>query len=170
MSGYDFAAVKALVVDDNVHMRELTRAMLRGLGIPDPREAADGDVALKIAAEAVPDLILTDLRMDPMDGIELVRRIRNPEAPYAYAGVIMMTAHSEYELICAARDAGTTEFLAKPISVQTLAGRITEIIERPRPFIRSKRYFGPDRRRRRDNASQSPRRRSTDGRVAGVAD
>src|SRR5262245_45191672 len=138
MSGYDFQSVKALVVDDNEHMRQLTRAMLRGLGIADAREAGDGEVALQIAAETVPDLIVTDLRMGPMDGIELVRRIRDPEAPYAYAGIIMMTAHSEYELICAARDAGTTEFLAKPISVQTLAGRITEIIERPRPFIRAK--------------------------------
>jgi DNA-binding response OmpR family regulator len=47
-----------------------------------------------------------------------------------------------------ARDAGVTEFMAKPVSVKALCARINAIIDSPRPFIRASGYFGPDRRRR----------------------
>ena len=47
-----------------------------------------------------------------------------------------------------ARDAGVTEFMAKPVSVKALCARINAIIDAPRPFIRANGYFGPDRRRR----------------------
>jgi DNA-binding response OmpR family regulator len=61
--------------------------------------------------------------------------------------IIMLTGHSEKKRVVAARDAGVTEFLAKPISAKALYQRIVNIVVNPRPFIKTRSYFGPDRRR-----------------------
>lgn len=55
--------------------------------------------------------------------------------------------HNEKQRVTAARDAGVTEFLAKPISAKALYQRVVNIVANPRPFIKTKVYFGPDRRR-----------------------
>ncbi len=59
----------------------------------------------------------------------------------------MLTGHSEKKRVLAARDAGITEFLAKPISAKGLYERIVNVVANPRPFIKTRTYFGPDRRR-----------------------
>jgi len=56
--------------------------------------------------------------------------------------IIMLTGHSEKKRIVNARDAGITEFLAKPISAKSLYERILNVVANPRPFIKSKNYFG----------------------------
>jgi DNA-binding response OmpR family regulator len=74
--------------------------------------------------------------------------IRQPGAnANPYVPIIMLTGHSEKKRVIAARDAGITEFLAKPISAKALYQRILNIVVNPRPFIKTKTYFGPDRRR-----------------------
>jgi DNA-binding response OmpR family regulator len=59
----------------------------------------------------------------------------------------MLTGHSEKKRVVSARDAGVTEFLTKPISAKALYERILNVVAKPRPFIKTKTYFGPDRRR-----------------------
>jgi len=71
----------------------------------------------------------------------------------------MLTGHSEKKRVIAARDAGVTEFLAKPISAKALYQRILNIVANPRPFIRTKNYFGPDRRRNANPNYAGPERR-----------
>jgi DNA-binding response OmpR family regulator len=79
-----------------------------------------------------------------------------------FVPIIMITGHTEKENILAARDAGVTEFLAKPITAQSLFNRIAEIVERPRAFVRAEGYFGPDRRRRTLENYAGPWRRHDD--------
>jgi two-component system chemotaxis response regulator CheY len=77
--------------------------------------------------------------------------------------IIMISGYTEKHRVEAARDAGVTEFLAKPITAQSLYSRIAEIMERPRAFIRCDTYFGPDRRRKAiDNNYTGPWRRQDD--------
>jgi DNA-binding response OmpR family regulator len=96
----------------------------------------------------MPDIVLTDWAMPIFDGLELTRMIRQPGAnANPYAPIIMLTGHSEKKRVVAARDAGVTEFLAKPISAKALYQRILNVVANPRPFIKTKSYFGPDRRR-----------------------
>jgi DNA-binding response OmpR family regulator len=76
----------------------------------------------------------------------------------------MVTGHTERSLVEAARDAGVNEFLAKPITAHNLISRITEILDRPRPFVRCEAYTGPDRRRRRKPDYNGPWRRRDDPR------
>ena len=84
-----------------------------------------------------------------MDGLEFTRKVRlSRESPNVFTPIIMVSGHSERGRIIAARDTGVNEFVVKPISAQSLFDRIQAVIERPRPFVRVKRYFGPDRRRK----------------------
>jgi DNA-binding response OmpR family regulator len=71
----------------------------------------------------------------------------------------MLTGHSEKKRVVAARDAGVTEFLAKPISAKALYQRILNVVANPRPFIKTKNYFGPDRRRNTNTNYVGPERR-----------
>ena len=163
MSGATFDHLKALIVEDNVHMRALLRSLLAALGINHVYEAGNGADAFVILRDKSPDMILTDLSMKPVDGIDFTREVRlSHDSPNAYVPIIMITGHTERHKVEAARDAGVTEFLAKPITAQGLFLRIAEIVERPRPYVRCVEYFGPDRRRRRDETFAGPWRRHED--------
>ncbi|HXS07268.1 MAG TPA: response regulator [Rhizomicrobium sp.] len=158
-----FEALKVLIVEDNQHMRVLLRSLLNSIGIREIHEAGNGVAALDVLKELKCDLVLSDLAMKPMDGLEFTREIRlskrsiNPFMP-----IIMITGHTEKHRVEAARDAGVTEFLAKPITPHSLYSRLAEIVERPRAFVRSESYFGPDRRRKALEHYAGPWRRHDD--------
>jgi DNA-binding response OmpR family regulator len=59
----------------------------------------------------------------------------------------MLSSHSERQKVLMARDAGVNEFLTKPVSAKALHDRIVSVVMRPRPFVNTKTFFGPDRRR-----------------------
>jgi CheY-like chemotaxis protein len=163
VSGPNFDYLKALVVEDNAHMRTLLRSLLLALGMKNVYEAADGATGFEELRSRKPDFVMTDLSMKPVDGIEFTRMVRmGQDSPNPYVPIIMVTGHTERLRVEAARDAGVTEFLAKPITAQNLLLRIAEIVERPRPFVRCDAYFGPDRRRRADEDYAGPWRRHDD--------
>ena len=160
MSGALFENLKALIVDDNVHMRSLLRSLLNSVGIKDISEAGNGLQAITVMREKKCDLVLSDMAMKPMDGIDFTRDIRNSESsPNPFVPIIMVTGHTEKHRVEAARDAGVTEFLAKPISAKGLYQRIVNVVANPRPFIKTKTYFGPDRRRSASSNYVGPERR-----------
>ena len=144
-------------------MRALLRALLGSVGVKEIAEAAHGQAAIDVLRERRSDLVLTDLAMKPMDGLEFTRHVRsNPLSPNPFVPIIMITGHTEKHRVEAARDAGVTEFLAKPITAHNLFSRIAEIMERPRAFVRCDNYFGPDRRRRQVDGYSGPWRRQED--------
>jgi CheY-like chemotaxis protein len=169
MSGAAFDTLKALIVEDNAHMRVLLRELLNTAGIRDVAEAANGSSALNVMRERKCDIILSDLAMGPMDGIEFTRHIRTHESSAnPFVPIIMITGHTEKHRVEMARDAGVTEFLAKPITAKNLYSRIAEIVLRPRAFVRAEGYFGPDRRRRAIESYAGPWRRHDDFKDIGV--
>jgi DNA-binding response OmpR family regulator len=86
--------------------------------------------------------------------------IRQPGAnANPYVPIIMLSGHSEKKRVVSARDAGVTEFLAKPISAKALYQRILNIVVSPRSFIKTRTYFGPDRRRNTNLTYVGPERR-----------
>jgi two-component system chemotaxis response regulator CheY len=158
-----FESLKALIVEDNAHMRSLLRALLNSVGIRDVTEAAHGGSGLEVLRQRRADLVLSDMAMSPMDGLEFTRRVRNDEqSPNPFVPIIMITGHTERHRVEAARDAGVTEFLAKPITAHNLFSRIAKIVEQPRAFVRCDSYFGPDRRRRQIEDYAGPWRRKDD--------
>lgn len=153
----------ALVIDDNAFMRRLVRSLLRQFGFGDIHEAADGAQALRWVAERPFDVIVCDWMMDPMDGYAFVRRLRqHPERSVRDVPVIMLTAVATQSKVLAARDAGVTEYLVKPVSSGKLLERLLSVFGRPRTFVVTDSYVGPDRRRRASDAYDGQRRRLAD--------
>lgn len=146
MSGVDVTQLKMLIVEDNVHFRTLIHSILQALGISDLEEARDGSEALEILDELTPDLVILDWKMEGMDGVECVRQIRTLNGVNRFVPIIMVTGYTETSLKKEARDAGVDDFLGKPISPQSLLGRIVSVMDNRRPFYETDGYFGPDRR------------------------
>lgn len=156
----NLANLSLLIVEDNQHMRQLIVSVLKALGIVRIYQAGSGDRALQIIRAEKPDIILTDWQMEPMDGLELTRRIRaDPKSPCRLSPIILMTGYSAHTRVMRARDTGVTEFLVKPFTAGALAKRIAHVINMPRDFIAAPAYTGPDRRRKRDETAAQKRRR-----------
>lgn len=152
-----------LLADDNPNMRAIVSAMLKSVGVGSVREVDDGGAALEALRTRPADMAIVDFRMPPMDGVTFTRMIRTgDDSPNPYLPIIMMTGHSEKRRVTEARDAGVTEFVTKPVNAPALLARIEAVIMRPRPFIRSQDYFGPERRRTQPESYVGPFRRATD--------
>ena len=156
-------ALSILLIDDNQQMRIITSAILQSAGIRKIREVSDGSSALAAMRDFSADLAIVDFNMAPMDGVEFTRLVRNsPDSANPYLPIIMMTGHSEKSRVTEARDAGVTEFVAKPITAKALFDRIQAVIIRPRAFVKTEGYFGPDRRRLKPAKYNGLMRRSSD--------
>ena len=158
-----FEPLRVLIIEDKDHMRTLLRRLLNHIGVRIMYEAPDGAAALEMLRTLECDLILSDLSMEPMDGLEFTRKVRaldlrlNPTVP-----IIMISGHTERPRVEAARDAGVSEFLVKPVTMQNLTARVVQVLERPRSFVHTPTYFGPDRRRKSRDDYNGPRRRQDD--------
>lgn len=161
MSGYRFDRLKVLIADDSPQMRRILTAILNAFGCTDIVEAENADEAWQGLRVSHPDLLILDHLMPGKDGIAFARDVRNAkDSPSPLIPILMLTAHSRLDVVRLARDAGINEFLAKPVTAETLFKRLRTIIEAPRPFVRTKTYFGPDRRRVRKEDYQGPERRA----------
>jgi CheY-like chemotaxis protein len=161
MSGYRFDRLKILVVDDNQHMRKLVATILQAFGTTQIFEAPDGEHAWPILRATNPDVVMLDWQMEGMNGLDFARMVRtSPNSPNPFVPIIMLTGHTHVDHVRQARDAGVNEFLAKPVSVKAILTRLISVIEHPRPFVRTKTYFGPCRRRRGGDEYRGPERRA----------
>jgi CheY-like chemotaxis protein len=154
--------LSALIVDDADSMRTLLCRLLKRIGIT-TAEFADGSAALAAARSSAPDFVLTDFSMAPMDGLAFTRALRSMKDEKMRAlPIILITGYTERTTLEAARDAGVSAILAKPVTAATLYGRIEEVVTRPRPFISVQAYSGPCRRRVCNLDYKGPFRRSSD--------
>ncbi len=145
---FDMSDISVLVADPNPYMIKIIRAMLRGFGITKIREASDGAIALEEFKTHTIDVAIFDYALTTLDGVELTGLLRGDEESNSrFVPIIMLSAYTEKKRVETARDAGITEFLRKPLCARDLYLRLVEIIENPREFVRSNHYFGPDRRR-----------------------
>lgn len=160
---YKFNSAKILVVDDMLPMQTLLKSLLGLFGFKEIEVAENGESGFKKHCKFDPDVVLVDWMMEPLDGIEMTRKIRNdPQSPNRFVPVILMTGFSSRLRVERARDIGITEFLVKPFTARDLYEKIERITERPRQFVDSRNFFGPDRRRKRDDGYDGPHRRMED--------
>ncbi|MCZ7558899.1 MAG: response regulator [Burkholderiaceae bacterium] len=117
-----------LVVDDSVSVRRTMEHFVRDLGYQ-ADGASDGIEALERVARRVPALVLADLEMPRMNGVELVRALRENPATRAVP-VIMITSRSSAKHRQLALDAGVDVFLTKPYTEDVLAGHIARLVDR----------------------------------------
>lgn len=160
---YRLNDVKILVVEDMLPMLSLTKSILNIFGFNKVYTAAGGAEAYKLYQEEKPDLVITDWQMEPMNGLQLIRKIRKDSASHnPFVPIILMTGFSDRARVEIARDDGVTEFLVKPFSAKDIYSRIVQIIEKPRQFVNAGDFFGPDRRRRKNYEYHGTPRRAED--------
>ncbi|GAB7386222.1 DNA-binding response regulator ResD [Bacillaceae bacterium] len=116
---------KILVVDDEERIRRLLRMYLEREGYQ-IEEAADGDTALKMALEKDYDLLILDLMLPGMDGIEVCQRLREKKA----TPVIMLTAKGEEANRVQGFEAGTDDYVVKPFSPREVVYRVKALLRR----------------------------------------
>src|SRR5437868_1913755 len=117
---------RILVVDDVADNVEILRMRLGTLGY-EVVEATDGEQALAKAAETLPDLILLDVMMPKIDGLEVVRRLK-ADTNLPFIPVIMVTAKASPKDVVAGLDAGGDDYLTKPIDHGALVARVRAML------------------------------------------
>jgi two-component system, chemotaxis family, chemotaxis protein CheY len=124
--------ISVLVVDDQANMVRMIRRVLRELGFADISEAHDGQAALTILEARPHGLIISDLRMEPMDGLALLRAVRGHEQ-LASVPFIMLTGVGDRDRIIAAKEAGVSDYMVKPFTIQTLKRKLEKLLGSHQP-------------------------------------
>jgi CheY-like chemotaxis protein len=119
---------RVLVVDDDPDARELVSLVLEQAGAEVTR-AGDGLTALRVASERQPDLVITDIEMPRMDGVELARQLRNCSATKGIP-IVMVTGTSIDDLTGHAEAVGCSTVVPKPCAPDTLVGIVNRHIGR----------------------------------------
>jgi DNA-binding response OmpR family regulator len=127
----DGTGARALVVDDAAEFRELVGSVLRSEGFL-VEVAADGPTALSAARSFVPDVVVLDLGLPGMDGVEVCRRLRT----FSDAYVVMVTGREEEVDKLIGLSVGADDYVTKPFSNRELVARIRAMLRRPRGGVR----------------------------------
>jgi two-component system chemotaxis response regulator CheY len=119
--------MKIMLVDDSRTIRNIQKNVLAQLGHSETLEAADGVEALKVLEGDKPDLILIDWNMPNMDGITLVRKIRETDKAMP---LIMCTTEAEKARVLEAIKAGVNNYVVKPFTAETLSDKINTTLSK----------------------------------------
>jgi len=117
---------RVLIADDNAANVRIMRTRLAADGY-EVVTAGDGEQALAVAHEAEPDLILLDIMMPKVDGIEVCRRLKARPNP-SFVPIILVTAMTDAKDIVAGLEAGADEYLTKPVDHAALAARVRSML------------------------------------------
>ncbi len=119
-------SLAALIVDDEATTLRLLRTLLKHIGIQDVEDATDGlDAWEKLQTRHV-DLIISDWHMQPVDGFELLQRVRQDVA-LAKIPFLMVTAECDPDQVAACRRAGVSDYIVKPVDAETLRRTIVAV-------------------------------------------
>ena len=121
--------MRILIIDDAMVMRNIHKNVLREHGLTDEdfREAGDGETALKIASTEAIELFLVDWNIPKMSGLDFVKKIRGMQQ-YAKTPVIMITSEAAKYNVVEAIEAGTTDYLIKPIKAALLWDKLSKYV------------------------------------------
>jgi len=117
--------VRILLVDDSRTIRNIQKNVLKQLGHTDVDEAEDGVIALAAFNKQVPDLMLIDWNMPNMDGITLVKKIRETDKRIP---IMMCTTEAEKSRVIEAIKAGVNNYVVKPFTADTLSEKIDQTL------------------------------------------
>ena len=124
---------RVLVVDDDTALAEMLGIVLRGEGF-DPVHCADGESAIAVFRESRPDLVLLDVMLPGLDGIEVCRRIRSESG----VPIVMLTAKTDTVDVVVGLESGADDYVVKPFKPKELVARV-------RARLRGSADVGPER-------------------------
>src|SRR6187397_3200044 len=117
---------RILIVDDNETNRDILMARLGPQGY-ELKQAADGEEALAAVRALLPDLILLDVMMPKVDGIEVCKQLKG-DAALPFMPIILCTAKADSKDVVAGLEAGADEYLTKPIDQTALVARVKSVL------------------------------------------
>ncbi len=123
------AALRVLIVDDQLTSRLLIRGGLQELGVSDIEMAADGEQGFKSMLAKPAHLVISDFNMPKMDGLAFLRAVRS-HPPTHKAAFILLTGRGDKELIERAQKLGVNNVIAKPFTVPVLKSQIEAVVGR----------------------------------------
>ena len=170
---YDFSRLTVLLAEDSPFIKSLLINSLKVLGVGNVVPVEHGGDAINLlqmvkndpmkAGFQNIDLIISNWEMSPVDGMMFLRWVRrHKDSPDRFVPFLMITGYTEPKRVKEARDMGVTDMLAKPFTVLNIAEKLTAVIERPRQFVHTADFFGPDRRRQNLDRKGADRRVLTD--------
>ncbi|MFP6699243.1 MAG: response regulator [Alphaproteobacteria bacterium] len=173
MSDYGFGLFSCIVVEGSSYLRTLMSSSLRALGVGNVKTVDDGSQGIEFlqlvqsdsmkAGMQNVDIVFSNWQMSLVDGMMLLRWVRrHKESPNRFIPFVMVTGYPDREKVREARSMGATEMLAKPFSVVNLVQRLLQVVNRPRKFVHTAKYFGPDRRRKAREVPPDKDRRKID--------
>jgi DNA-binding response OmpR family regulator len=161
-SGSGLGALRVLIIDDNAQMRTIIGTVLAAAGVRNLHYAQDGRDGLITLTNHQIDIVYVDLEMPVMNGLKFIKAARDLDGDKGQVPIIMLTGHCDTPSVLRARDNGVSEFLGKPVTARSILSRLEAVIYRPRAFVITKFYRGPDRRRRALPGYHGPKRRNSD--------
>ncbi|NKE73081.1 chemotaxis response regulator CheY [Candidatus Manganitrophus noduliformans] len=120
--------MKILVVDDMSSMRRIIKNTLKQLGYPNTDEAEDGDKALEMVRNAPFDLVVSDWNMPNMNGLDLLKAIRQ-DPKLSALPVLMVTTEAEMDHILEAIRSGVNSYILKPFTPETMKEKIDKVFK-----------------------------------------
>ena len=136
MADVPLSDLTVLIVEDNPDMQFLLKSMVREFGVQSIETAHDGTSALSLMQSTPVDLVVCDIQMRPMDGLEFVKTVRHghldiePQVP-----IILVTAHSGMKRVAEAGIVGVDGFVTKPVSADKLHLRMRSVAAKPRSSL-----------------------------------
>ena len=156
----EMSHLRFTVVEDSPRIGTMMRSIFEGVGEPAIESAATVRDAANQMPAFKPDVLLLGPRLSAGDIVGLTRTVRDRMHSFnPYLPIVLIAATVTPERAVAARDAGVTEVIEKPLTADDLLAPIYNAITEPRQFVNSASYFGPDRRRRTAARGDKERRR-----------
>jgi DNA-binding response OmpR family regulator len=156
---YKFQNISVLVIESSQAMFTLAKDILTTFGVKQVHAAYDIQKGFDIVRREKPDIIMTDWLGETNGGLAFIKQLRTDNrSSDPFVPVILMTGFTYESKVLAARDAGLSELLVKPYTALSLYRKIEDLIEKPKPFVRTSGFLGPDRRHKKEAARGVERR------------
>lgn len=123
-------SIKILIAEDNPNLRHVLVNIIKKIGYEKVLEAENGEIAWQFIQRGGVELVLTDWAMPELDGMQLLKKIRNSNAPTCDIPFLMITAADTKNAIMSAGKSGVDAYVIKPFSVSTVVEKIKEAIEK----------------------------------------
>jgi two-component system, chemotaxis family, chemotaxis protein CheY len=123
----DTRHARLLVVDDSRMIRRIIMSMVQDFGIAKVDQCSDGTDALRMLRRHRYDLVISDWRMEPVSGFELLLSVRQDPA-LAAIPFLMITAERDFGEVINAKSAGATDYLLKPFTAETLIRKLDRFV------------------------------------------
>jgi PleD family two-component response regulator len=144
---FNLEKMSILVLDGDTMSQAIVSQILSGFGAKNLRKCANAEEARQAVASTSYDLLVVDPSIPESEGYEFIFGLRRDlKGPSRFSPVLMVTGHTQFSKVAAARDCGANFVVVKPLTPQIVVDRIMWMAKDVRPFVECRAYAGPDRR------------------------